>query len=120
MRACSRDLIVTICLAFLLSTLVFAQASQETSKEKSDKKAKEEKPKDEKKGGNPIKAVTGVFGGKSEAEKAEKAEKNAVKRKKEYQKFRENGQKKYDADTAFKARVDQDYKDVRRRHSEYA
>lgn len=117
MNARSRTLILLSGMIFLLSFSANAQTPAEEPQDKAGKKAKED---EKKKGGSPIGKVTGVFGGKSDAEKAEKAEKNAVKREQEYQKFRENGQKKYEADPAFKIRVDEDYKDVRRRHSDYA
>jgi Zn-dependent protease with chaperone function len=114
MKARTRHLLLFSLLFVLLSFSAGAQAPAE-EQDKSGKKPKEEKEKK----GSPLGKVTGVFS-KSDAEKAEKAEKNAVKREQEYQKFRENGQKKYDVDPMFKIRVDEDYKAVRRRHSDYA
>lgn len=116
MKTIFRNLIqiVSLSLFVALGLPMLNVRAQET--DQSGKKSKEKEEKKEK-GGMKL---PNPFGGKSEAEKAEKAEKKAEKREQEYQKFRENGQKKYDINPEFKARVDEDYKEVRRRHSEAA
>jgi len=114
MKTIFRHLIVAISLSLL--------AAPTSSAQEPDKSGKKPKEKEEKKSSNPIKSVTGVFGSKSEAEKAEK---KAEKHEREYQKLLADARGKYDAkskdySSEFKARVDQDYKDLRRKHSEQA
>lgn len=111
MKTILRNLLVAISLLGLVSVGAFAQTQNEPPQEKSDKKSKEKKPKEEKKGG-----FLGIGGGSKE----DKAEKAAAKVEREYQKLLDNGLKKYDSKPEFKVRVDEDYKALRRRHSETA
>jgi predicted Zn-dependent protease len=110
MNSIFRNLTVAVSVLLMSFVVVSAQTQPERPQETSDKKSKEKEPK-EKKGG-----FLGIGGGNKE----EKAEKAAAKVEREYQKLLENGRKKYDAKPDFKIRVDEDYKAVRRRHSEAA
>lgn len=116
MKTIYRNLIIACCLVFSLSLVAYPQAQQGEKSEKTDKKKKD---KEEKKGG-VVDKVTGIFGGKSDAEKAAEAEKDAEKAEREYQKLKASALKKYNNDPSFKIRVDEEYRQVRRQHSEMA
>ncbi|MBI1764740.1 MAG: M48 family metalloprotease, partial [Acidobacteria bacterium] len=94
-----------------------ASPTQTDKQEQADKKAKEKEKKD---GGIKTK-VGDMFGIGDKEQRQERAQ---AKSEREYQKMLADARKKYDAGSKdhspdFKYRVDQDYKEVRRQHSDY-
>ncbi|MGH9939186.1 MAG: M48 family metalloprotease [Blastocatellia bacterium] len=112
-----RHLIIAVSLALATmpasSAAVSAQSNEQAQdkKEQKEKEQKEKEPKEKKGLGGKI---TGVFGGgKSEEEKATEQEQK-------YQTLRAKANEKYKTSAEFKQRVNEDYKEKRRQHSEYA
>ena len=110
-----RHLIIAagLALATMLAPGARAQSNEQAQdkKEQKEKEQKEKEPKEKKGLGGKI---TGVFGGgKSEEEKGAEQEQK-------YQTLRARANEKYKTNTEFKQRVNEDYKEKRRQHSEYA